>query len=261
MFTLLKILGALLAPPTLIAVGLVAAFVFMRRRPRWGAGALIAALALYYLLAIEPTAYALAWTLERRYRAPSEHAAFVDVQAIVVLAGGASRATPWSSAELSGPSWRRLWRGIALARELGGTVPLLYTGGSGDPFDPISVEAALAQSYAAAMGVPAERFWIEDASRSTFENGRAVARVLAERLPDVGDRRIVLVTSARHLPRAMAVFRRVGVDAIPVAADAATGEFRLDPLDVLPSASAFSSSMASIHEWVGMLGYRVLGRI
>lgn len=258
----MKVLGTLLAPPALIAVGLVVALVFWRRRPRWGVAVLVAVLIVYVLLATEPFSYALAWTLEHRYRTQPSPAALADVQAIVVLAGGASKGTARQPlAELSGASWRRLWRGIELHRALGGTVPILYVGGSGDPFDPVSTEAALARSYAVAMGVAAEQFWIEDTSRSTFENGRAATRVLAERVPDASGRRIALVTSARHLPRAMAVFRKIGIDAVPVAADVTTGEFRIDLLDVLPSASAFSSSMSSIHEWVGILGYRVLGRI
>ncbi|MDO8599714.1 MAG: YdcF family protein [bacterium] len=258
----MKVLGALFAPPALIAVGLVAALVFRRRRPRWGAAALAMALVVYFLLATEPFSYALAWTLEHRYRVQPTPAALADVQVIVVLAGGASKGTALQPlAELSGASWRRLWRGIELHRALGGTVPILYVGGSGDPFDPVSTEAALARSYAVTMGVPVDQFWIEDTSRSTFENGRAADAVFVERLPGAHERRIALVTSARHLPRAMAVFRKIGITSIPVAADIATGEFQLDLLDVLPSASAFASSMSSIHEWVGMFGYRMLGRI
>lgn len=262
MFAALKIIGALLAPPTLIAVGFIAALALRQRRRRWGAAALAAAFVLYYLLAIEPVAYALAWTLERRYRDTPSPVASVDVQAIVVLAGGVSKGNAsLPNGELGGASWRRLWRGIELHRALGGSAPVLYVGGSGDPFDPVSTEAALARSYAVAMGVSADRFWIEDASRSTFENGRAAAAILAERLPGVRGRRIALVTSARHLPRATAVFWKLGIDAVPVAADIATSEFRLDPLDFLPSAGAFVSSAESIHEWVGMLEYRMFGRI
>lgn len=262
MFLFLKLLKPFVLPPTLIAVGMAAALVFVvRSRKRWAMIALAMTLSSYYLLAIEPTSAALAWTLEHRYaRSMPRVLTAHNFDAIVVLAGGASH-PPGLAPELSGASWRRLWKGIALHRALGGTLPIIYSGGSGDPFDPVSREAELAQQYATDIGIDPRQFWIEHASRNTYENGVETKHFLEQRFPDASRFRILLVTSAWHLPRAVGVFERLGFDVTPIAADILSGTPTLDPLSFFPSADAFSASVAGIHEWVGMLSYRLLGRM
>ncbi|MDO8425572.1 MAG: YdcF family protein [bacterium] len=258
MFLLLKLLKPLVLPPTLIAIGLTVALVFiMRRRRRWGIAILACTFGVYYFLAIEPTAAALAWTLERPYvaaaTAPAER-----VDAIVVLGGGA-RAEPIP--ELGGSSFRRLWRAIAYYDDLGGHVPIVYSGGSGDPFARDAVEADIAHRIAMRAGVKQTQILLEEGSRTTYENGIATRALLEERLPHAPQPRIALVTSAWHLRRATGVFTKLGLDVVPVPADFMSGGFSLDPLSFFPSASAFSDSVTSIHEWVGMAGYRVQGRL
>ncbi|MDO8598728.1 MAG: YdcF family protein [bacterium] len=261
MFVVLKIVGAMLMPPVLIAMGMVICIALvMKRRMRGVAMLLVVTCSAYYLLAIEPTAAALAWTLERSYRqsipvpVPS-----LDGATIVVLGNGAGKAEGYRSiAELSGTSWRRLWRGISTYRALGESIPLMYIGGSGNPFDPVSHEAELARSYAVMMGMPVEQFLIETHSRNTHENAIAVQRLRNERHLEGS---VFLVTSARHLPRAAAVFARLGIAVIPIAADYYGGSFHVSPLSFVPSVDAFASSVTSMYEWVGMLGYRMLGRI
>ncbi len=265
MFTALKLLTPLLLPPMLLTMAFIVGIVLLRwpQRHRWGVRILIAAVVAFALLSLEPTARFLAWTLERQYPEPQSLVGVSGVSAIVVLGGGADAGTSdFRDAELGGSSWRRLWRGITAYRALVGTIPLIYSGGSGDPFQAESHEAELAKSYAVATGVPVEQFWVEAQSRDTYENGIAVRRLLQERTPQSAPHRILLVTSARHLPRAMGVFTQLGMNPIPVPADVAVrGGFPRSPLQFLPAADAFASSTASIREWIGMIGYRVRGRM
>ena len=86
-------------------------------------------------------------------------------------------------------------------------------------------------------------------------------RLLWERMPQVASPKVLLVTSAWHMRRAVAVFEGLGVDVVPVPADFSSRTPRVTPLGLVPSADAFSSSVTSIHEWVGLLGYQLLGRI
>ncbi len=65
-----------------------------------------------------------------------------------------------------------------------------------------------------ARGVPRHAMLLERASRTTRENARLSAALLAS----VGATRVGLVSCDWHLPRALACFRRVGVQAEPVAA-------------------------------------------
>ncbi|MBI4143046.1 YdcF family protein [Candidatus Uhrbacteria bacterium] len=265
MFTALKLLTPLLLPPMLLTMALIVGIVLLRwpRRHRWGVRILVASVAAFALLSLEPTAQVLAWTLERQHPEAQVLAGTSGVSAIVVLGGGADAGTSdLRDAELGGSSWRRLWKGIAVYRTLGGTAPLIYSGGSGDPFRLESHEAELAKSYAIATGVPAAQFLVEEKSRDTYENGIEVRRLLAEHVPTPAPYRIILVTSARHLPRAMGVFTRLGMIAVPVPADIAVrGGFPRSPLQFFPTADAFASSAASIREWIGMIGYRLRGRM
>lgn len=263
MFIFLKLLKPFLLPPTLIAAAFVIGIVLVwRNRKRSGLRVLLGTFIAYLLLSLDPVANGLAWTLERRYTVPPSLDAHRDAAAIVILAGGATEADRNRSVgELSGSSWRRLWGGITAYRALSGSVPIMYSGGSGDPFNDTSHEAELARSYALAAGVPAGVFMIETASRTTYENGTAVIRLLKQQQPDAAAPKILLVTSAWHMTRAAAVFRELGMDVVPVPVDYTSRTVRLNPLNLLPSAGAFSTSVLSIHEWVGMFGYQVLGRI
>lgn len=264
-FTLLKLVKPFLLPPTLLAAAFAIGIILVwRHRRRSGLWVLVGALMVYVLLSLDPIANGLAWTLERRYGVPSmitEH--HRDAAAIVILAGGATEPDGRRDVgELSGASWRRLWRGIATYRELDGVVPIIYSGGSGDPFHVASHEAELARSYALwVAGIPEDGLLIETASRTTYENGVAVVRMIRERSPNITTPKVLLVTSAWHMRRAVAVFENLGMDVVPVPADFAHRASRVTPLSILPSADAFSSSVTSIHEWVGIVGYRLLGRI
>ncbi|MDP3771563.1 MAG: YdcF family protein [bacterium] len=263
MFTLLKLVKPLLLPPTLLAAAFVIGCILVwRNRKRSGLWILSGALVVYVFLSLDPIANGLAWTLERRYVVPVSLDAHRDAAVIVILAGGAAEVDGHRDVgELNGASWRRLWRGISVYHALGGSVPIIYSGGSGDPFNAVSHEAELARSYATAAGVPADAFIIETASRTTHENGSAVVRLLWERRPKMVSPKVLLVTSAWHMRRASAVFEGLEVDIVPIPADFAARTLRVTPLSFFPSADAFSSSVTSIHEWIGLAGYRLLGRI
>ncbi|MBI5025650.1 MAG: YdcF family protein [Nitrospirae bacterium] len=263
MFILLKLIKPFLLPPTLIAIGMATSFLLLlRKRQRLGKAFLLLTLATYYLLSIEPVAYLLAKNLENKMAIGKMEEETANVEAIVVLAGGIDKKgghRPYH--ELSGISWRRLWHGIELYKEFKGKIPILYSGGSGDPFDPVSVEAELAMNYAVSMGIPKEKFWIENSSRNTYESGIEIKRILKGRFPGVERHRIILVTSALHMLRSMKVMKKAGINTIPSSADFAIGSLSLDPLSFSPSDSNFSISTFSIHEWIGIGGYWLLGRI
>ena len=91
-------------------------------------------------------------------------------------------------------------------------------------------------------GLPPDRIVIEPAAQNTFENAQFTAPLL-----EAGSARWVLVTSASHMPRAIGCFRKanVAIEAWPVPDVGTRWRDRL------------SSAM---HEWLGMLAYRLRGR-
>ncbi|KKU14143.1 MAG: hypothetical protein UX17_C0001G0017 [Parcubacteria group bacterium GW2011_GWC2_45_7] len=264
MFTFLKLIKPLFLPTTLVAAGMFVSLLFLVcKNVRWGRRILGVTLVVYYLLSIHPVAYMLASSLEKKIPpATIDSTTVKNAEVIVILAGGAQKAMGYRPfAELGGTSWRRLWQGIKLFKLADDEVPILYSGGSGDPFDPVSEEAEIAKQYGSIIGIPEDMFWIESGSRDTYESSLAVKNFLDERFPNKEIHQIVLVTSAWHMPRSLKAMSKVGVMAIPYPADFSAGALNLTPLSFFPSVTRFSSSVGSIHEWIGMLGYKLRKRI
>jgi uncharacterized SAM-binding protein YcdF (DUF218 family) len=148
--------------------------------------------------------------LEEPYRAdPFDNAPF---DAVIVLGGGAQQA-PHEAFEL-GPSGDRIYLGARLwtAR----LTPLLVTTGTPIPgfahdFDSREATTRLWRD----LGIPAEAIVAVDDTRTTSEEAAACARLVRDR----GWKRVGLVTSAWHMRRAEGLFRRAGVDVVPLAAD------------------------------------------
>lgn len=263
MFMLMKLVKPFLLPPALIAVGLIISLIFLfGKRQKRGKALLLIVFAAYYLLSIEPVAYYLTRSIEGRVPVKEIGLEADDAEVIVILASGANKMEgnrPFP--ELGDAGWRRLWHGVELYRKFGGEIPILYSGGSGDPFDVVSIEAELAESYAVSMGIPDEMFWIEGSSRNTRESGAEIKRYLDERFPRTREHKIILVTSAYHMFRSMEVMERNGLYPIPSAADFRSGSLHLDPLSFIPDVGNFRASSQSIHEWVGIYAYRIMGRL
>ena len=118
--------------------------------------------------------------------------------AVVVL--GAVMAAPG----IPGPALRRrLEHGVAVfsARD---AAHLLVSGGV---VGPPPAEAYVMRDMALARGVAAERIVVEDMARNTFENAVYAGRIMRER----GWSRVIVVTNSYHMPRALYVFRRLGL--------------------------------------------------
>lgn len=94
--------------------------------------------------------------------------------------------------------------------EQGHASALLFSGGTPDARP---AEAVVARNLALAAGAPAERLLVETRSRSTFENARETAALLAAR----SEREVIIVTCDFHLLRTTAHFRAHGLHVFPVA--------------------------------------------
>jgi len=114
---------------------------------------------------------------------------------------------------------RRLAHGVAVWKRRDATHLLVSGGVVGPP----PAEAEVMCALAIELGVPPERIVVEDRARNTFENAVYSGRIFH----DCGWRRLVVVTDAFHMPRALFVFRRLG---LPVAGDPVPGRYGLSRL-------------------------------
>lgn len=108
------------------------------------------------------------------------------------------------------------------------------------------------------LGVPASAIVKENGSRTTYENAINV-RELLERSGD--PTRVLLVTSALHMRRAAALFRKQGVEVIEAPNSYLATTFDWEIRSFVPQPAVLSSSTAAVKELVGFVAYRLMGKL
>lgn len=207
---------------------------------------------ILYLFSIEPVPDLLLKSLEEKY-APLQ-GADLKADAIVVLSGDIKkRVFPRSDIEVGG---NRVLKAIRLYRQ-GAAPMILMTGGSGDLFDPSFKEAILMRDLAVEFGVPKEKVITETESRNTRENVVYTKQLLDK----IKAKKVILVTSAFHLPRSLALFKKAGVDVVPVGTDFYVTGDKYDLFSFIPSPGNLSRSSTAIKEYAGILVYWLMGWI
>lgn len=166
---------------------------------------------------------------------------------VVVLGSGhVSDARLPATGQIGGTSLARLAEGIRLLRQLPEAKLVVSGGPVNDPVANARVVAAVAES----LGVGKERMIVEDRPLDTVEE----AKYLAPLLKDVP---FVLVTSALHMPRAMAIFQSQGMRPVAVPTDYVIKNSSVAPPgSYLPSLANFDLSHRILYEWLGELWSR-----
>lgn len=244
-------LAALLMPPGILVVALLAAVLLQWRRPRLARGLVLTALIALYGLSIPVLASHLLRLLEPEPRDPG---ADKSGQAIVVLGGGMIPAAPEYAADtVNSLTLVRLRYASGLSRAT--RKPVLATGGS--PRGDSSPEARLMrQVLQVEFHTPVQ--WVEEGSRNTLENARESYRILDA----AGINRVYLVTHAWHMPRARYAFESSGFSVI-AAPTGYTARPSITVFDFMPNAQALRNSSWFFHEVLGLGWYHLkiaLGR-
>lgn len=146
----------------------------------------------------------------------------------------------------------RFFQAIELYRA-GKVKKLLFTGGSGKLMADEPSEAAELPAYLARMGIPKEDYIIEPNSRNTRENAVYTKEILEAQFPNSS---CLLITSAFHMRRSKAIFKKLNIATIPFAVDYISETIRFVPESFLiPDRLGFYHWDILIREWVGYLGY------
>jgi uncharacterized SAM-binding protein YcdF (DUF218 family) len=135
---------------------------------------------------------------------------------------------------------------------------ILMSGGNVDFLGTSDVppESQLMAELAVEFGVPKAVMLTETTSRNTYENAKNSWAVLQPK----GIKQILLVTSAFHMPRSVAIYKKIGFTVIPATTDFRSGDGAEDfLLAILPSAEALNNSTLVLKEWVGLVAYRLRG--
>lgn len=245
-----KAVGVLLTPPAFIVV---VATLGLLLRTRWrylGSALLWISVTALLVLSLPITGYALLGSLQQSVVAfpnPSDAIA-QHADAIVVLGGGRDADEPqYGGDTVNSRTLERLRYAARLQRATG--LPLLVSGGT--VYGKRVPEAELMQQTLA-RDFQVSATWVEDRSRTTAENAAYSSAVLKA----AGKKRILLVTQAWHMPRALWAFRHAGLDTIMAPTGFAGGGGRT-LLDFLPSSRGLYLSGLALHECLGLAWYRL----
>jgi uncharacterized SAM-binding protein YcdF (DUF218 family) len=174
---------------------------------------------------------------------------------VVVLSGGGESYRE-AGVVVAFPSRTTILRALEGARVFRAIGARLVVASGGIVYPEINLrpESEMLRETLMKAGVPEARIVEENGSRTTRDQARLVAAMLARE----GTRKVVLVTSPTHLPRSMAVFRAAGLDPVPAAAPLVSDQ--MPPLSwVIPNYGALYLSDAAVYDYAATIYYWLTG--
>ncbi|PKH18646.1 hypothetical protein BI292_03790 [Pseudomonas sp. 43NM1] len=244
----------LLLPPGILLLLLALAWWFRRSRPRLAAVCFTLGFGGFLLMSLPVVVQWSAKLLEREPPLAREEWATLAqrADAIVVLGSGRERGDlAWGADQPTGVGLERERYAARLAKASG--LPILTTGGLHYGTPP-SEAKLMADSLLDDFGVSVR--WQEERSRTTWENAQFSAQIL---LP-AGVKRVVVVTQAWHMPRAVWSFEAAGFEVV-AAPVGFLGTDNARPLGGwMPEFKSIWQSGQLLNEAVGQVGYSVFYR-
>lgn len=258
MFEVAKVAGYLLSPLTVVlGLGLLAWLCLVFRRRALARTLAVMSFVTLWVASTPALGLWLTGKLEAQYPAlPVEQTGQAD--AILVLGGALAGASPPRRPTLNlGPAAGRVWHAAALYRA-GKAKWVVIAGGNQPGYEHEQAEGDAIAEVLVVLGVPPAAIQRETASRNTRENAEN-ALVLLNRL---GSRKVLLVTSAQHMPRAVKTFAKAWADTpiqvIPASTDVQVTETP-HPLKVwLPSLEGLNSVSKGVKEFAGLLALDIM---
>ena len=254
MFLFKKIVGPSLLP---VSVGLEVMllglfFLWFTRKQRTGKVVVTFGVGLFGLLSYSEFSNILLKPLEYQYTPVLDSGNIAGVKWVVVLGGGhtSDPKLPVTS-QIEEGTLARLVEGIRLHKMVPGSKLILSGGGV---FDPVP-NAKIMADVALILGVDEHDIVLESESKDTKNEARIIKDM-------VGNERFVLVTSASHMPRSMALFRKQGMEPIP----APTGHWvkerqgGINPGMFFPGSEGLRKAERAVYEYLGLIWAKVTGQ-
>jgi uncharacterized SAM-binding protein YcdF (DUF218 family) len=212
----------------------------------------VASTGLLTIAALPVVGKMAALSLEGQF--PAKFIAALPSSDVAVLLGGATRGVAGSRLEVElGTAGNRVLHAARLYRA-GKVRKILISAGGLSWSGTAPAEADAIATLLMELGVPEIDLLLERQSRTTIENAEQSKRVWVEQRFASG----LLVTSALHMPRALALFQQAGMDLVPATTDVTvTRPIIGGPLDLIPNASSLVLFGNALHEWTAIAFTRI----
>lgn len=264
-FVASKIFTFLCQPSSLSVILLTAGLVLAGRTDTHTLGLRMAwaGLTAIVILGLLPVGNAIILPLEERFASVAPPQATDRVTGIIILGGFEDG---WVSGGRGGLAINEASERLTEGLRLGLAFPdakVVFTGGVGGirglggPWSAGDAATGPVSDFLIAAGIARDRVILEGKSRNTHEN----AQFLAEMIKPDSSQKWVLVTSAYHMPRSVALFRKAGFNVWPYPVDYRTRS-REDLTRIFERIPAgLQRTDLAVTEWIGLLAYRLTGRI
>ena len=128
---------------------------------------------------------------------------------------------------------------------------LIFTGGK-LPWSIGVPEGEYLRDVAIDLGVPKKDILLTENVENTDQEAKAIKKLLLLDNP-----KIILVTSAFHMPRAQLVFEAAGINVIPFPVDFRIGAQKITFMNFIPSAGSFADTSFFVREMIGRTYYNL----
>jgi len=215
----------------------------------------VASIAILFFFSTPAVARFLVRSLESKFTQPAQ----VPRASAIVLLGGFTRpALPPRQYVGIGLFGDRLLYAVRLFKE--DRAPRIVCTGGKIPFlmdFPGTEASCMARLLEDLWGIDTASIIIEDKAQNTHDHGPRVSALFDQRGMK---KNIILVTSAMHMYRSVKIFRKYGFTVFPAPADFWTEKnAQWNIFSFLPDAGALNASTVALHEYYGLIGYKLMG--
>jgi len=254
MFLFKKIVSPLFFPLSLCIEILLLGIFFLWFTRRQKTGKVIVTIGVFVLIALSygVASKMILGSLEYKYPPLTEVSKVSNIKWIVVLSGGYSLDAHLPvTDQLSETSLVRLVEGFRIHRKLPKSTLVLSGGGMLTGVN----EAQIMADFAIDLGVEAKDLILESVSNDTADQARLIQQI-------VGYDPFILVTSASHMPRSMALFQKRGMQPIPAPIGHKIKERqKITPAMFFPAADKIKKMERAFYEHMGLLWAKLRGQI
>ena len=234
----------LIFSPLMLVIGLIILGIIFNLRKFSLVGIIVLILSSLPIISNKFIAY-----LEKDYQ-PIEIADVENVDAIVVLSGmirviGDEENLKYEFTD----SVDRFFAGLDLFNNNKSPILILTRGKM--PWSLGIAEGEYLKELAIKYGVSEENIILTDEVQNTDQEAKAIKEILTE------DAKIILVTSAFHMPRAEKVFKAANINLIPFPVDFQSSKLKTTIMDFIPSAKSFFDTSHFVREIIGRLYYNL----
>lgn len=255
-----KVLPLFIYPLGLSCLLLLVACWLSFKRSVWSVAPIILALTILIIASNSQLSKNLTASLEHQYL-PSEN--MPQAEAIVILGGATRNQEPPRVLPDLNERGDRLIYGAKLYKD-GAAPKIIISGGHIKWFGVESSEAENIATILELIGIPRSAMILEPRSLNTYENAVFTKEILErEKI-----KKVLLVTSAAHMPRSLAIFKKQGINAIPAPTDFTMSDRELIEnqvstesriLSLLPDSGSLDNTTQALREYIGIFIYRLRG--